>query len=162
MTEKIIIGIGEYRAADSSFILVTLGLGSCVGVCLRDSKNLIGGLIHVMLPESGGKQVPKPGKYADTGIPILIEEMKKIGAKISGLEAKIGGGASMFKNSGSSMEVGKRNTEAVKEVLKSLGIRIISEDIFGNRARSLEFDIKTGDLNIRKVGGGEQTLLFKI
>ena len=78
MGQKTIIGIGEYVAAKSPQILVTLGLGSCVGVCILDKASGIGGLIHVMLPDSGGRTVAKPGKYADTGIPILIEEMKKL------------------------------------------------------------------------------------
>src|SRR6056297_3448074 len=162
MGQKKIIGIGEYVAAKNPQILVTLGLGSCVGVCLIDKKAGGGGLIHVMLPDSGGKDVPKPGKYADTGIPILIEDMKGLGASSGNLEAKIAGGAAMFKKKGSTMEVGKRNIEAVKKTLAKFRVRIRADDTGGNRARSIEFNISTGILNVRKVGGGEKTEVSQI
>ncbi len=157
MSGKHIIGIGEFKAAKNPDVLVTLGLGSCVGVCIKEKSGVIGGMIHVMLPDSGGKIVNKPGKYADTGIDELLSEMQKTGANLSKLEAKIAGGASMFKTSGSSMEVGKRNVEAVKKKLNECKIRLISEDTGGNRARSIEYNLSTGVLSIRKVGGGEKT-----
>src|SRR6056297_1459680 len=162
MGQKKIIGIGEYVAAKNPQILVTLGLGSCVGVCLIDKKAGIGGMIHVMLPDSGGKSVGKPGKYADTGIPILVEDMKGLGAATGNLEAKIAGGAAMFQKSGSTMEVGKRNVEAVKRMLSKLRIRVRADDTGGNRARSIEFNVSTGILNVRKVGGGEKTEVSQI
>jgi chemotaxis protein CheD len=153
MGQKKIIGIGEYVAAKNPQILVTLGLGSCVGVCLIDKKAGVGGLIHVMLPDSGGKNVSKPGKYAD---------MKGLGATSGNLEAKIAGGAAMFQKKGSTMEVGKRNVEAVKKILAKFKVRIRADDTGGNRARSIEFNISTGILNVRKVGGGEKTEVSQI
>ena len=162
MEEKAIIGIGEYKSGKNPLVLVTLGLGSCVGVCIRDPAKGVGGLIHVMLPESGGKEVSKPGKYADSGIEVLLKEMGALGANLSKLEAKIAGGAAMFKSTGSPMEVGKRNTEAVKNVLAQKKIRLLSEDTGGTRARSIEYNIQTGILQIRKVGGGEKTEILEL
>ncbi|HNR63219.1 MAG TPA: chemoreceptor glutamine deamidase/glutamate methylesterase CheD [Thermotogota bacterium] len=162
MDEKAIIGIGEYKSGKNPLILVTLGLGSCVGVCIRDPAKGIGGLIHVMLPESGGKEVTKPGKYADSGIEMLLKEIADSGANMSKLEAKIAGGASMFKSTASTMEVGKRNVEAVKTMLARKKIRLISEDTGGTRARSIEYNIRTGILQIRKVGGGEKTEIVEL
>ncbi|MFP4460878.1 MAG: chemoreceptor glutamine deamidase/glutamate methylesterase CheD [Thermotogota bacterium] len=162
MGQKKIIGIGEYIAEKNPQILVTLGLGSCVGVCLIDKRAGVGGLIHVMLPDSGGKTVAKPGKYADPGIPILIKDMKGLGASTGNLEAKIAGGAAMFHKKGTTMEVGKRNVEAVKKTLEALRIRIRADDTGGNRARSIEFNISTGVLSVRKVGGGEKTEVSQI
>ncbi|KLO22387.1 chemotaxis protein CheD [Marinitoga sp. 1197] len=154
---KKIIGIGEYFSSKSPDILVTLGLGSCVGVCIWDKNKKIGGLIHVMLPKSPGSNVNKPGKYADLGIPLLLEDLKKLGG--SNYTAKIFGGAAMFK--GSSMDVGQKNIIAVKEQLKKERIRIIAEDTGGNRARSIEFNLDTGEVMVKKVGGGEKVEIFK-
>lgn len=154
---KKIIGIGEYAVSKSPDILVTLGLGSCVGVCIWDKNKKVGGLIHVMLPKSPNSNVVKPGKYADLGISLLMEELKKMGG--SNYTAKIFGGAAMFK--GSSMDVGKKNVESVKEQLKILNIRIIAEDTGGNRARSIEFNLDTGEVMVKKVGGGEKVEIFK-
>ncbi|MDI3472129.1 MAG: chemotaxis protein CheD [Thermotogaceae bacterium] len=161
MAEKIIIGIGEYKAAKNPAILVTLGLGSCVGVCIRDPLNRVGGMIHVMLPNSGGSETKNPGKYADTGIPLLLEEIKKLGGNLNNLEAKIAGGANMFKNSGS-LNIGMKNIEAVKEQIRKYKIKLLAEDVGGNRARSIEYNISTGVLLIRVVGGGEKLEIKEI
>lgn len=154
---KKIIGIGEYAAYKSPDILVTLGLGSCVGVCIWDSINKVGGLIHVMLPKSPNSNIPKPAKYADLGIKLLLEDIIKLGGK--NFTAKIFGGAAMFK--GNSMDVGKKNVISVKEQLKKLGIRIVAEDTGGNRARSIEFNLENGEVMVKKVGGGEKVEIFK-
>lgn len=156
MKNKKIIGIGEYAVSNSEEIIVTLGLGSCVGVCFVDKRKKIGAMIHVMLPDSGGKDTPKPGKYADSGIKIVLEEMEKRGANLSSLEVKIAGGAAMFGNSSKTMDIGKRNVDAIKNILKQKNIRIIAEDTGGNRARSIEFNIDNSELIIKKVGGGEK------
>lgn len=156
-SKKKIIGIGEYIVDTNPAILVTLGLGSCVAVCLRDKKNLIGGLVHIMLPESrSSKMDEKIGKYADTGIKAIIDGILDLGGSVKYLEAKIAGGAAMFKNSNNSLNVGSNNVKAVKKILKEIGIKIIAEDTGGNRARSVEFNIANGKLKVKKVGGGEK------
>jgi len=161
MENKKIIGIGEYAVGKNPGILITLGLGSCVAVCIRDRVNGIGGLVHVMLPESRGEK-DRPGKYADTGITAVINEILKMGGDIKNLEAKIAGGASMFKNSNKTFEIGAKNVDAVKKILKDLGIRLVAEDTGGSRARSVEFDIASGELRVRKVGGGEKVEIVVI
>jgi len=163
MDGKIIIGIGEYKAAMNPAILVTLGLGSCVGVCIRDPSKRIGGMIHVMLPSSGGnRNVRNPGKYADTGIPLLLEEIKKLGGNLNNLEAKIAGGASMFKGSNNAINIGEKNVETVKKILREHRIKLLAEDTGGNRARSIEYNISTGVLLVRIVGGGEKLEIKEI
>ena len=156
MKNKKIIGIGEYTVSNNEDLIVTLGLGSCVGVCLIDKRKKIGAMIHVMLPDSGGKDTPKPGKYADSGIKIVLDEMKNKGANVSSLEAKMAGGAAMFGNSSKTMDIGKRNVEAIKSILKKENVKIIAEDTGGNRARSIEFNIDNSELMVKKVGGGEK------
>ena len=160
MKKKVIIGIGEYAAEKPPAVIVTLGLGSCVGVCIRDPSTKVGGMVHVMLPDSGGKTVNMPGKFADTGVKVLIEEIKKKGGNTLRLEAKIAGGASMF--SGKGMNVGQRNVQAVKQWLRQFRVRLVAEDTGGNRARSIEYDLDTGKLLIRKVGGGERVEVKEI
>jgi len=119
VAEKMVVKMADHAIGDENTVLATLGLGSCIGIALYDKFSKVGGLVHIMLPENpGGK---KTVKYADTGIPFLIEEMEAAGAKKRRLSAKIVGGAGMFKSeSGDSvMKIGERNIEAVKEVLKN-------------------------------------------
>jgi len=160
MKKKVIIGIGEYAVERNPAILVTLGLGSCVGVCVRDPTAKVGGMVHVMLPDSGGRNVPNPGKYADTGIAKLVEDLEKMGASRFRMEAKIAGGAAMFEGKG--LNIGVKNVEAVKTNLRKHGIKLVAEDTGGNRARSIEYDLETGKLLIRKVGGGERLEIKEI
>ncbi len=159
MEEKLIIGIGEFKVAKNPTILVTLGLGSCVGVCLRDKRSHVGGMIHVMLPELKD-QSGNPSKYAEPGIRFMVNEMVKMGANVKDMEAKIAGGASMFESKG--FEIGKKNVEKIKDVLRDLGIRILAEDTGGNRARSIEYKIEDGTLMIKKVGGKESIEIIQI
>lgn len=159
-TKKIVIGIGELAVERNPAVIVTLGLGSCVGVCMRDPVAKVGGMAHVMLPDSGNRDVQTPGKYADTAVSILIEKLLSLGAVKTRLEAKIAGGASMFETSG--MNVGQRNVEAVRNWLKYHQIPLKAEDVGGSRARSIEYNIETGKLLIRKVGGGETIQILEI
>ncbi|MGQ9855467.1 MAG: chemoreceptor glutamine deamidase/glutamate methylesterase CheD [Fervidobacterium sp.] len=159
MKKKVIIGIGEWAVEKNPAVLVTLGLGSCVGVCIRDPVAKVGGMVHVMLPESGGKPTNTPGKFADTGVNLVIEEMVKMGASRGRLEAKIAGGASMFQ---SAMDIGARNTQAVKSALQRNGVKILAEDTGGNKARSIEYDIESGKLLVRKVKTGDAVEVIEI
>ena len=149
VAEKLVVKMADHAVGDENTVLATLGLGSCIGIALYDKYSQIGGLVHIMLPENpGGK---KTVKYADTGIPFLIEEMADIGAKKRRLSAKIVGGAGMFKSeSGDSvMKIGHRNIEAVKSTLKNLGIKINGSDVGKDYGRSMYFYVGDGRVEIK-------------
>lgn len=150
--------MAEYKAAKSPATLITLGLGSCVGVVLYDRMNKIGGLAHIMLPDStlSSNNNFNPGKFADTAIDALIEDMLKLGINRSNLVSKIAGGAQMFKikSENNIMQIGKRNVEAVRAKLNQLNIKLIAEDVEGNYGRTIEFFCETGELTIKTIGHG--------
>jgi chemotaxis protein CheD len=156
------VGMAEYKAAKSPATLITLGLGSCVGVVLYDSLTKVGGLAHVMLPDSNlsSKKDYNPGKFADTAIDALIQDMLGLGVDRSNIISKIAGGAQMFqiKSENSIMQIGKRNVEAVKAKLSQLRIKILAEDVEGNYGRTIEFFCETGELTIKTIGHGVRTL----
>ncbi|GAQ26231.1 chemotaxis protein CheD [Tepidanaerobacter syntrophicus] len=162
MNTSIRVGMAEYKAAKSPYSLITLGLGSCVGVTLYDNLTKVGGLAHVMLPDStlSGKKDYNPGKFADTAIDVLIEEMLKLGASKNRMVSKIAGGAQMFqiKSENNIMQIGKRNVEAVRNKLNQLNIRIIAEDVEGNYGRTIEFFCEDGRLAVRTIGHGTRIL----
>lgn len=155
--KEIKVGIADYKVGKVPDRLITIGLGSCIGIAILDKKNGIGGLAHIMLPcSSNFNNVSNPIKFADLAIPILIDEMVKLGANVRELKAKIAGGASMFNFADSkvNMDIGARNASAVKEALKNKRIPIISEDTGGTKGRTITFDTLTGDLHIKTVGEG--------
>lgn len=152
---EIHVGIAELKIARQPDRLITLGLGSCVGVALHDPATMIGGLLHIMLPESSQfNNVTKPAKFADLGIPLLVSEVRRNGGRIENLRAKIAGGAQMFSglNEKFILNIGERNVQMTRRVLKSLGIRIAAEDVGGRRGRTMILDTATGQVYIRTVG----------
>ncbi|MCB2288827.1 chemotaxis protein CheD [Clostridium sp. CS001] len=154
---EIKVGIADLNIAFSPDKLITVGLGSCVGIAIYDKTTRLGGLAHIMLPDSSQfNTVTNQAKFADLAIPILVEDMIKKGAKLRNMTAKIAGGASMFNFSDKSiiMDIGNRNGIAVKNALKILSIPILAEDVGGNKGRTLIFDTESGILSIRTVGMG--------
>ena len=140
--------MAEFAISSAPGVLITIGLGSCVGIALYDKRSKIGGLLHIMLPTN--KKDLKPAKYADTGIPHMIEEMEKKGAKKRRMVAKIAGGAQMFSMGGdnSGLKVGERNVIKVKDILKEKNIDIIGEDVGKNYGRTMKFYTEDGKVLI--------------
>lgn len=100
MSEIIKVGMADLNICKSPNGITTLGLGSCVGIAIRDPLTKIGGLAHIMLPDSTviANNSNKP-KFADTGIAMLVDLVVKAGANRARLVAKIAGGAQMFQRS---------------------------------------------------------------
>jgi chemotaxis protein CheD len=154
---EIRVGIADLKTAEPPNKLITVGLGSCIGIAIYDSLTKVGGLAHIMLPDSTQfTNVNNPMKFADLAIPLLLEKMQKEGASKNRLKAKIAGGASMFNFSDKSMimDIGNRNGISVKNVLKEIGIPIVGEDTGGNKGRTMVFDPGNGIVQLKTVGVG--------
>ena len=52
MGNVIKVGMADLKIAKSPDVLITLGLGSCIGLVLYDPVTKIGGMLHYMLPDS--------------------------------------------------------------------------------------------------------------
>ena len=133
MSEIIKVGMADLKTCVSPNGVTTLGLGSCVGIAIRDPATKIGGLAHVMLPDSTAIKngYLSVAKFADTGITELVQQMEKLGAKRNRMVAKIAGGATMFSFQGGSSamgQVGQRNVEATKAKLRDLKLPIVADD----------------------------------
>lgn len=161
MSECIKVGMADLKICLSPDSITTLGLGSCVGIAIRDPMTKVGGLAHVMLPDSTAiKNNTNIYKFADTGIEELVRQMEKAGAKRSRMVAKIAGGAQMFsfQNKSDLVRVGDRNVEASKKKLKELSIPILAEDTGNSYGRTVIFYPETGDYVIRAVGKEERKI----
>ena len=141
------------KMAKDSGTLITYALGSCIGICLYDPLIKLGALIHIMLPLNMETGRTNTMKYADTGIRETIKQMEARGASKARLTAKIAGGAKMFEITGGSFgNIGQRNIESVHMVLKREGIRLLKEYVGGTVARTLSFEVSTGEAIIRSHG----------
>ena len=159
MSEIIKVGMADLKVCKSPDGVTTLGLGSCVGIALRDPLTGIGGLAHIMLPDStvirGSES--NVAKFADTGIAELVRQMEAKGAQRSRMTAKL---AMMFafQNKSELVRVGDRNVEASRRKLAELGIRVLAEDVGANYGRTVIFYPETGDYVIRAVGKPEKVI----
>lgn len=161
MSKTIVVGISDYNVAKNSDVLVTYALGSCVGICLFDPLTKIAGLSHIMLPTitefNDPRMTIQRGKYADSAIELLINDMIKSGALKIRLRAKIAGGAQMFApiNNKSLAGIGERNVIAVKKELARLKIPIIAQDTGKNYGRTLYINAEDGKMRIKSVNRDE-------
>lgn len=152
MSNSIRVGMSEIAVSKSPDLLVTLGLGSCVGVCIYDFYIKIGGMAHIMLPDSSTtNEVTNNGKFADTAIPALVSQMEEKGSLKSRMVVKIAGGAQMFSFAGmnNKMLIGPRNVAAVEDSLNALGLRISGKSVGGNLGRSIFMDLSSGVVKVR-------------
>jgi chemotaxis protein CheD len=153
MDDVVVIGIGEYVVVDGPVKISTLGLGSCIGTVIYDEIRKISGMSHIMLPFRINPQ-DKPGKYADTALPAMINDMLEKGALRTCMKAKLAGGASLFDFKDDHLKIGDRNAEAVEQILSKQNIRIIGKDVGGDRGRTIIFDPTTAILYIKMVKKG--------
>lgn len=156
------VGIAEWRAGRSPGQIATLGLGSCVGIALYDPGVKVGGLAHIMLPQSASfPDGQNPGKFPDTAVPMLLEAMVKLGARRHAVVAKVAGGAQMFSFPGKKdglLNIGQRNVEATRVVLDELRIRVVAEHTGGNFGRTMILNLDDGSVSIRILGQSLITL----
>jgi len=161
MANIIQVGMADLKLARAPDKLMTAGLGSCIGICVIDRQIKLACLAHIMLPSSEQAKNPdNKAKFADSALEVLLEEMVKGGANRSRLQAKIAGGAQMFKFSGESdiMKIGERNAISVETHLNKHKIPILARDTGGNYGRTITFDADTGELLVRTIGHGERII----
>lgn len=160
-TDAVQIGMADYKVGKAPKILATLGLGSCVAVCMYDQQTKIGGLVHIMLPDSSiSKGDLNPAKFADSAVPLMARELQSLGASIQRMVVKIVGGAHMFtfKTEDSTFEIGARNIDAVELACKKLGLTIIARSVGGNCGRSVWMDLNSGILTVKTINQGIQEI----
>ena len=153
----IIVGIGDIKMGKEPAIIRT-SLGSCIGVCLYNSQQKVGAMLHCMLPTAGdNRQKPdfRAAKYADSGLELMVADLKKnYGIGTNQLTAKIFGGAAMLK--AISMNIGQNNEDSVRAVLKSFNIPIAAAKTGGDKGYQIDFDLAKGTVICRIFGQDPQ------
>lgn len=149
------IGIAEIDVVREPDTIRTV-VGSCIAIALYDQVTKIGGMAHVILPDSK-KGAGDPGKFADTAIDLLRSAVLAEGAKVKNLTCKIAGGATMF-GSASTPGLGSRNADAVEANLKRLNVRIAGSDLGGSKGRQITLDPATGSVLMNIIGESEREL----
>ncbi|MFQ5462312.1 MAG: chemotaxis protein CheD [Phycisphaerae bacterium] len=143
------IGIAAVKVVKKPERIRTV-LGSCIGVAVYDSVAGIGGMAHVILPDST-EGSGDPGKFADTAVDMLIEKLIEAGSVHKRLAAKIVGGAQMFGNKVCS-GLGQRNAEAVKARLNHHTVQLVASAVGGGKGRKMQLDPATGEVHVAIIG----------
>ena len=153
----ILVGVGELGVSKNPKAKVkTMALGSCIAVVMMDPKSRCIGMVHIALPDSNinlKRAKERPGYFADTGIPALINEMERQGCQGRRWIVKLAGGANVA-DTNNTFNVGKRNAIAIKKILWKLKIAPRSEDIGKNFSRTVSVDVSSGKTTITCPGRG--------
>lgn len=153
------VRISHHAVARWEGRLITIGLGSCVAIALHDATNRVAGLAHVLLPDpSIARDTTNPARFASTAVPLLVAEMRAMGAR-GAIAGKLAGGAALFGNLlGSGSPMGARNVAAARAALQAAGIPVIAEETGGSAGRSVSLEVASGRFTVRSVRGGEREL----
>jgi chemotaxis protein CheD len=156
------VRMGEYAfSGTAGDVLVSLGLGSCIGLALLDRRAAVAGLAHVVLPAAEGRD-GAPGKFADTAVPALLDALLGLGGRRTRVEAVMVGGASMFSFGANGLEVGQRNDAAVREELEKLRLPVIAAETGGSKGRTMRVHVETGRVTSKAAGEAEVELYPKV
>lgn len=149
--KRSIVGVGDMGISDDlSVTISTFALGSCVGVVAFDPIKKIGGILHVMLPDSSiseEKAKLQPFLFADSGMDKFRSELLAAGVNDDNLNVVLAGGASVMVDN-DLFKIGEQNTSAVKSKIAEFGWNIVAEQLGGLTNRSLHFEMKRNQLLI--------------
>ena len=153
--------VAEAAVAKGDTLLATIGLGSCVAIVLHDPDAQVGGLAHVLLPsDSMARDRGNRAKFPSTAVPLLLEQMRALGALDRRVTARLVGGASMFTNllPSGGLQIGERNVLACRVALAQARIPVLAEDVGGGHGRSVYFRAGDGGLEVRSLAKGNVSL----
>jgi chemotaxis protein CheD len=142
---------GEYYFTHKDMVIVTV-LGSCVSACIRDRVSGVGGMNHFMLPGDGDADNPVSAsmRYGTYAMEMLINDVLKAGARRENLEAKVFGGGNVLSGF-TSINVGQRNAQFVRQYLRAENIRVLAEDLNDIHPRKVYFFPRTGKVLVKKL-----------
>lgn len=140
---------GEFYVTTTNMVIVTV-LGSCVAACVRDRERGIGGMNHFMLPDNASDLLSSSGRYGVYAMEMLVNQLLKLGARRSSLEAKVFGGARVLASMAQSY-VGERNSEFVLTYMKKENIPVVAQDLLDIYPRKVYFFPATGRVLVKKL-----------
>lgn len=149
--EKIFLYPANIHVATRPVCIATL-LGTCVAVCLWDTKTKIGGMNHYLLPLWNGEGLASP-KYGNIAIEKLLEQLEYRGANRKNVVAKIFGGRAQSDAGTVAYNIGIRNAQIARQVLMEYSIPIVAELVGGEYGMNIRFDTGNGVVMLKHIKG---------
>ena len=151
----LVVGVADMVASnDAGAELVTYSLGSCLGITVYDPAKRVGGLLHLMLPDSkidSAKAAGAPFMFVDTGVPRLFQAVCNLGGDRNRLVIKVAGGSNLMDERGI-FNIGERNFQALSGLLGLHGYTIHARNVGGWSSRTLRLELATGKVTIKTPG----------
>lgn len=149
---RVVVGIADVQlSADPSVTLVTYALGSCIGVTVFDPVARVGGMLHLMLPQSSlspQKAERSPCMFADTGVPLLFKLAYELGARKERLIVCAAGGAEILADEGH-FKIGSRNRTMLRKLFWKNSVLLSAEDTGGTHSRTMTLRLSDGQVCTR-------------
>lgn len=160
--QRIVVGVGDMAVSNNvNMTISTYALGSCIGVVAYDPFVTVGGILHIMLPDSTlspDKAYSQPSMFADTGFKVFWEALSSLRVEKRRVKVIIAGGASVLSQS-DMFKIGERNAIAIKKIFQQEGIPIMAEEIGGLNNRTLHLQLQTGNVEIKYPTGTQNYAL---
>ena len=126
-------------------------LGSCVAITLWHPKLRVGAMSHFLLASRGpGNHGALDARYADEAVSLMLRDLLAEHAIPHECQAKLFGGSSMFPGRGPNMDIGGKNGEAARRLVRAHQITIVSESLLGFGHREVIFDVASGHVWLRQ------------
>lgn len=159
-SERVVVGVGDMAVSNNANVTIsTYALGSCVGIVALDPSTQVGGMLHVMLPDSTltpEKAARQPSMFADTGMRAFLHSLYSMKADRRRLRLFLAGGANVLSGS-DFFKIGERNITAVKAIIGRERLHIVREELGGLNNRTLHFKIKDATVEM-KLPTGTKTI----
>lgn len=153
--KQLIVGMGDMLTSnDTTALIVTYSLGSCVGVVIYDPIAKVGGMLHAMLPDSTinlERAAKRPFMFLDTGLPAMFHAVYALGGLKHRLLIKMAGGAE-FLDEKKVFNIGQRNVEATKAILQRNGVSLTASETGGRESRTVRLDLSNGNFTLELPG----------
>jgi chemotaxis protein CheD len=161
---RVIVGMAESVVSNNPDVtLATYSLGSCLGISIYDPVARVGGLLHIMLPESGiapDKARAQPAMFLDTGLPKMFRSAYDLRLDKHRAMICVAGGAQIMDDKGF-FNIGQRNYAALSTLLQQHGLRITAEHVGGMVNRTMYLKLATGEVRLKISGEMAETTLWK-
>ena len=147
-----LVGMGEVQAVRGEADFSCVGIGSGIVIAAYDSKQKVGACGHFLLPNAPPEHNgSRPGKYVDTGIAQVMDEMMALGSSPKDMRVAMIGGARLFVNGEEHLpgNLGVRNVEAAYRALAEFGVSCQAQEIGGQEGRTVTFSGRDGTVKIR-------------
>jgi len=149
---RVIVGIADMAmTTDPASTLVTYALGSCIGVTVFDPVAQVGGMLHLMLPQSTlspEKAIKSPYMFADAGVPLLFQKAYELGARKERMVVCAAGGAEILADEGH-FKIGSRNRTMLRKLFWKNNVLIAAEDTGGTHSRTMTLRLADGQVTVK-------------